>query len=83
MVAALRRQRDVHGARRLYAAVNGDLPFEFISGRALGGELHAVITAAHTGPIHALAVVEHRGAPLIVSAGEDGCIVWRRLTADP
>ena len=32
------------------------------------------VTDVNTGPIRALAVVEHDGAPLIISAGEDGAL---------
>ena len=38
---------------------------------------------AHFGSIHALAVVEHEGAPLIVSAGDDGALKSWRLDGTP
>lgn len=38
---------------------------------------------AHDGPVRALVVVEHGGAPLIVSAGEDGALRSWRLDGSP
>ncbi len=87
LCAALQRQgertradalRHAHGSSNATAR----LPYELISGPNLAAAV-STIPDAHTGWVRALAVVEHEGRPLIISAGADGALRSWRLDGTP
>ncbi len=81
IVAALRRQGATDFAARMRCSLGGDpsLPYELLSGPPLAPVV-ATIVDAHSGGIWALTVVDHDGAPLIISAGRDGAILAHRCS---
>jgi hypothetical protein len=70
--AALRRQGERARADALSSALGADarLPYELLSAPPLASFV-STIPDAHSDLIRAVAVVEHQGAPLIISAGAD------------
>ncbi len=77
MRAALRRQHDHELADAVAGALGHRLPYELISAPRLPNVL-STIPGAHSDWIGALAVLEHDGAPLVISAGDDGALrSWR------
>ena len=82
LCAALRRQGQRDRAAAVRDALNATLPHELISGPPLPGVV-STIPDAHSGWIRAVAVVEHDGAPLVISAGGDRALRSWRLDGTP